>query len=79
MKNEMKWKTKNITLSEQFQNITLSEQFQNITLSEQFKNITPSEQFKNSTKKSCKFKAKSIPQIHKYIIVHFLCLVQALQ
>jgi hypothetical protein len=46
---------------------------------EKTKNITLSEQFQNLTDKSCKFKAKSIPQIHKYIIAHFLGLVQALQ
>jgi hypothetical protein len=62
----IKWKTENITLSEQFKNITLSEQFKNITLSEQFKNL-----IKNSYKET-----NSIPVAHMYMTAHFTCLVQ---
>ena len=44
----IKCKTKNTTLSEQFQNTILSEQFQNTILSEQFQNTVLSEQFQNT-------------------------------
>ena len=49
VKQGIKWKTKNTTLSEHCQNTTLSEHCQNTTLSEHCENTTLSEHCQNTT------------------------------